>query len=117
LDDDSDADGKSDADEGSGDLDGDGLPNFLDPNDNDGPLGDPDGDGLSGQEELLWGTDPSNPDTDGDGISDGDEVLAGTDPRVAGCSCSTGQPRSKGALSLLLFLSAVGWRRRRERGC
>jgi len=34
---------------------------------------DTDGDGVPDWEELLWGTDSTNPDTDGDGISDADE--------------------------------------------
>ena len=33
---------------------------------------DTDGDGLRDWEEVLMGTDPSNPDSDGDGVSDGD---------------------------------------------
>lgn len=37
---------------------------------------DTDGDGLKDWEELLAGTDPSNPDSDGDGVSDTDAVLA-----------------------------------------
>ncbi|MGB7860685.1 MAG: hypothetical protein WBM90_09330, partial [Acidimicrobiia bacterium] len=32
---------------------------------------DPDNDGLSTAEEVLTGTDPSNPDSDGDGVIDG----------------------------------------------
>ncbi len=46
---------------------------------------DSDGDGLTDAEELLLGTDPTNPDTDGDGISDGVEVrlsALGLDPKV-----------------------------------
>ncbi len=44
---------------------------------------DSDGDGLWDSEEVLLGTDPSNPDTDGDGLIDGQEVwLYGTDPLV-----------------------------------
>ncbi|MFN3203019.1 MAG: OmpA family protein [Bradymonadia bacterium] len=36
--------------------------------------GDFDGDGLPNGEEVMIGTDPTNPDTDGDGINDGTEV-------------------------------------------
>lgn len=32
---------------------------------------DSDGDGLKDWEEILYGTDPNNPDTDGDGVNDG----------------------------------------------
>lgn len=35
---------------------------------------DSDGDGLMDWEELLWGTDPNNPDSDGDGVRDNDQV-------------------------------------------
>jgi len=41
---------------------------------------DSDGDGLSDWQEVVYGTDPYDPDTDGDGLSDGDEVERGTDP-------------------------------------
>ncbi|WP_228559412.1 MULTISPECIES: Ig-like domain-containing protein [Myxococcus] len=42
---------------------------------------DTDGDGLTDAEEVVLGTDPTNPDTDGDGLPDGIEVnTAGTDP-------------------------------------
>lgn len=63
------------------DLDGDGSPAFLDPDD--------DNDGLADQVETGTGifvsptdtgTDPLNPDSDGDGFLDGDEVEAGSDP-------------------------------------
>jgi len=33
--------------------------------------------------ELLFGTDPTNPDSDGDGVQDGAEVKAGYDPASA----------------------------------
>jgi uncharacterized repeat protein (TIGR01451 family) len=42
---------------------------------------DTDGDGLADkEEELIYGTDPENPDTDGGGVWDLDEVLRGSDP-------------------------------------
>lgn len=45
---------------------------------------DSDHDGLADWEEVLYGTDPHNPDTDGDGTSDGAEVAAGRNPLVKG---------------------------------
>lgn len=41
---------------------------------------DSDGDGISDWQEVMYGTDPYNPDTDGDGLLDGLEVEYGTDP-------------------------------------
>jgi hypothetical protein len=35
---------------------------------------DTDNDGLANWEEVLWGTDPNNPDSNGNGINDGDEI-------------------------------------------
>jgi large repetitive protein len=55
------------------DKDGDGIANWLDGNDIDGPLGDPDLDGLTNQQEENRGSNPLNDDTDGDGILDGAE--------------------------------------------
>ncbi|HFU4464953.1 TPA: Ig-like domain-containing protein, partial [Streptococcus suis] len=43
--------------------------------------GDDDGDGVTNGDELVDGTDPSNPDTDGDGVTDGEEKANGTDPK------------------------------------
>lgn len=37
---------------------------------------DSDNDGLYDWEEILWGTDPVNPDTNGDGVLDGQEITA-----------------------------------------
>jgi len=68
LDFDSDNDGKPDSDEGTADNDGDGVPNFLDSNDNDGPLGDLDFDGVTNEEEDY--SEPIPPDEDNDGTPD-----------------------------------------------
>ncbi|MCB9650133.1 MAG: hypothetical protein H6730_26625 [Deltaproteobacteria bacterium] len=73
----SDGDARSDAAEGTGDVDGDGIPNYLDPNDADGPQGDLDGDGLPNGVELNLGTRVDNPDSDGDGIDDHAETDGG----------------------------------------
>ena len=55
------------------DGDGDGIANWLDENDGDGPEGDPDLDGLTNQQEENRGSNPLNDDTDGDGVKDGSE--------------------------------------------
>ncbi len=47
-------------------------------------LEDQDGDGLKNWEEVIWKTDPQNPDTDGDGVGDGEEIKQGRDPLVKG---------------------------------
>lgn len=41
---------------------------------------DTDGDGLVDSQEVVYGTNVSNPDTDGDGYSDGEEVSNGYNP-------------------------------------
>ncbi len=43
---------------------------------------DSDDDGLKDWEEILWKTDPNNPDTDGDGTSDGEEVRLNRNPLI-----------------------------------
>ncbi len=68
LDTNSDGDTISDAADGKGDIDEDGISNRLDPNDQDGGTGDSDGDGLSDLEECHQGL--PCPDSDGDGTSD-----------------------------------------------
>jgi hypothetical protein len=104
---DSDGDGIADAREGMGDIDGDGVPNYLDedsdgdgipdsveagggspcaPVDSDGDGRydavdlDSDNDGLTDREESTMGSDPTQADTDGDGIDDLTERAAGSSP-------------------------------------
>ncbi len=55
------------------DGDADGIPNWLDTQDEDGPEGDADGDGIVNWREENRGSNPFDPDTDNDGIEDGDE--------------------------------------------
>ncbi|MCP4384766.1 MAG: CSLREA domain-containing protein, partial [Hyphomicrobiales bacterium] len=75
LDSDSDGNGIRDGVEGRADLDENGVPPYLDPQEN--PGGDRDGDGIPDRDEIAWGTDPDNPDSDGDGLSDLLEILRG----------------------------------------
>jgi subtilisin family serine protease len=80
LDLDSDNDGKLDAAEGVQDADGDGIANYLDRDDSDGPTGDADGDGLSNGVEAQYGMNVNLADSDGDGISDAEEFGSGLVP-------------------------------------
>ncbi len=73
LDTDSDNDGKADNIEGTGDVDGDGAPNYIDKDDIDGPLGDQDGDGINNSTEVTYMMNPNLADSDVDGIDDGTE--------------------------------------------
>ena len=70
LDDDDDGDGALSFAEGAGDLDGDGTPNWLDPNDVDGPDADADLDGIDNATEAELGLDPYDDDSDNDGVAD-----------------------------------------------
>jgi hypothetical protein len=95
------------------DLDGDGRPYFLDPDD--------DGDGLSDEAEAAIGTDSLLADTDGDGFDDGVEVAAGSDPTDALSTPGSHQlpalaPLARGLLALaLVTVSDRALRRRREK--
>ena len=51
--------------------------------------GDTDGDGLPDWQETLLGTDPTKADTDGDGVSDKDEVAIGANPTAWGTATGT----------------------------
>ncbi|MCA9569820.1 MAG: hypothetical protein KC656_18375, partial [Myxococcales bacterium] len=77
-----DADGgnRSTALEGRGDMDGDGVPNWLDPYDFDGVLADADNDGIPNGDEMAAGLDPYSDDSDHDGIPDNLELFG--DPSV-----------------------------------
>ena len=45
---------------------------------------DSDADGLKDWEEILWKTDPNNPDTDKDGATDGQEIEENRNPLLGG---------------------------------
>ncbi|MCB9675143.1 MAG: hypothetical protein H6737_08495 [Alphaproteobacteria bacterium] len=60
--------------EGELDDDGDGLVNYLDPNDYDGAIADADLDGIDNGTETDLGLSPYNDDSDGDGIPDNLEI-------------------------------------------
>ena len=74
LDLDSDGDGTNDRDELFGDVDADGIRDFLDADDTNGARSDQDGDGISSAWEFLYGSNPIVADTDADGLLDGDEI-------------------------------------------
>lgn len=62
------------------DNDGDGIPDISDALDNDGGSGDLDKDGLSNYLEEQLGSDPSLADSDRDGVPDTLEIGAGAEP-------------------------------------
>ncbi|VGO14037.1 hypothetical protein PDESU_02594 [Pontiella desulfatans] len=111
-----DRDGLSDAAEGTGDPDSDGLANFEDP--------DSDGNGVSDAQETELGWDPyaaveSGFDSDGDGAGDVQEIIAGTSvsnaadypfislsmPEVG----TTGKAGRSYALQVTSNLTSEGW--------
>ena len=77
------------------DFDGDGLPDawerrhFTSTDAQDG-AGDPDADGLNNTRENELGTDPNKADTDGDGIEDADD-RAPLDPNAGDSSQVDGE--------------------------
>jgi PKD repeat protein len=73
LDTDSDNDGKPDSQEGTGDFDEDGAPDYIDRDDTDGPLGDQDQDSIDNSTEVTHMMNPNLQDSDGDGLDDGTE--------------------------------------------
>jgi hypothetical protein len=108
---DSDGDGLYDAQEGSGDFDGDGTPNYLDL--------DSDGDSITDAAEgNLDLDDDGQPnfldlDSDNDGIYDGDEQRSGTDPYNSDSSPSV--PLRPWWIALALGLASVAAAVKRER--
>ncbi len=74
--DDRDGDGRSDAEEGFGDADGDGIPDFCEEDDDgDGVPSADDGGGDPNVDTDGDGTpDVEDPDSDNDGIDDGDQL-------------------------------------------
>lgn len=63
------------------DTDGDGLPDEVDPdNDNDGLNDEEELSGSAFDQNIVTGV--NNPDSDDDGFNDGAEAVAGTDPTV-----------------------------------
>jgi hypothetical protein len=102
------------------DLDGDGISNVLD--------GDDDGDGLPDGVESdtgiyaspgNTGTDPLDPDSDGDGFEDGGEVVAGTNPNDPSSHPVAPVPvpflSGPGLAALAVGMAGVAYRRLRRR--
>lgn len=67
---DTDGDGKLDAVEGQGDDDGDGILNFQDANDEDGPAGDLDGDGIVNSQDSNNSNGPVGDPTNSGCVSE-----------------------------------------------
>lgn len=87
---------RNNADPGSGDSDGDRLPDAeeVDIHGTAPGTGDTDNDGLSdGAEILAFRTDPADADSDGDGVEDGAERDAAANPADPGHTPEPGQLR------------------------
>ncbi len=68
---------------------------------------DSDNDGLKDWEEVLWKTDPNNPDTDKDGTPDGQEIKEGRNPLIAGKNGKTDKIESPKPDEIYPLLSAA----------
>lgn len=69
--------------------------------------GDVDKDGLCDSEEVLYGTDPLNPDTDGDGFLDGEETASGCSPLVAAPNDCGPDRKGKSQLNLTQYFGSL----------
>lgn len=78
---------------------------------------DSDGDGLKDWEEILFGTDPQNPDTDGDGILDGQDNNDGRTKTSGGIDRSKVEALSNTEkLAFKLFEGYIDLKQRRYLG-
>ncbi|MCE2742625.1 MAG: CotH kinase family protein [Fluviicola sp.] len=57
-----------------------------------GPTCDPDNDGVTNQNEIVNGTNPSNPDSDDDGLTDGEEISGVDNPSTPSIPQGTSNP-------------------------
>jgi hypothetical protein len=91
------------------DTDGDGIANDIDDDDDGDGLLDvvETNDGVY-QNPGATGTDPLNPDTDGDGWRDGNEVILGSDPTDPLSVPSVPAPAAT-LLGLILLTLAMGF--------
>ena len=113
LDDNADGDTRGDREEGIGDSDGDGIPDYLDPEEVVMPdAGMPDG-GVTEDGGVI---EDGGVATDA-GVDSGAEVDAGTEPTLGGfaggAGCAAGGSSSSGALGLIFVALALARRRRR----
>ncbi len=68
-----------------------------------------DSDGLADDVEIrTYGTDPSLPDTDGDGVSDGHEVIFGSDPLDPDSTIALPGPARRASIVTAILVLALG---------